>query len=308
MSNCVYGKPTKVGDDNTVVKKGKKALSSEVIIIRNDRVDEDDSTKKQNVKSHSEQCGLKNPHTAPALPVQGGPHSFESSLTDTESYANRPMKTTRSVRGSSSRERRSSAAVNISDFRSLLGSASTGKRGRDHSDYLSTDEFKSPISGGKSPISGESSVAGDSAIDSLESSLSSISKSTSSGIKKHKEINSATTNRGGSSHQNRTNPTDTPAGGVLLHPFKLVSAYPHSKSMTATVTTFHQRAFETVDYIFYNPVTYQATSSKKQLSGFNLLKRKVLPSNHTLLDLGPQPHCFLSSDHLLLQAIFQFSW
>lgn len=42
-----------------------------------------------------------------------------------------------------------------------------------------------------------------------------------------------------------------PSPGVLAHPFKFKSAYPHlPDSVSSTVTTYHQSAFETVDYIF----------------------------------------------------------
>ena len=99
--------------------------------------------------------------------------------------------------------------------------------------------------------------------------------------------------------------------GRLSHPFKLMSAYPHPNPnlcMPSSVTTYHQNAFETVDYIFFSPMAYRTTSSGRQLTGFYLLQRLALPSTHTLLDLGPQPHKYLSSDHLLLQVSFQFSW
>ncbi len=87
--------------------------------------------------------------------------------------------------------------------------------------------------------------------------------------------------------------------GLITHPFKFITAYPQSRISTpSTVTTFHQSAFETVDYIFFTPPT-------KKRAGFHLLSRKALPSTHVLLDLGPQPHRYLSSDHLLLQACFQ---
>ena len=86
---------------------------------------------------------------------------------------------------------------------------------------------------------------------------------------------------------------------VLTHPFKFRSVYPHSSMSPSksTITTFHQSAFETVDYIFYSPIS----DSK----GFHLLDRKALPSTHILLGLGPQPHEFLSSDHLFLCVAFQ---
>lgn len=83
---------------------------------------------------------------------------------------------------------------------------------------------------------------------------------------------------------------------TLTHPFKLNCVYPfYNKS---TVTTYHQSAFETVDYIFFSPVI-------NSTSGFRLLHRKALPSCELLRLLGPQPHQSLSSDHLFLCATFQ---
>lgn len=99
---------------------------------------------------------------------------------------------------------------------------------------------------------------------------------------------------------------------VLTHPFKFQSTYPYSsQSHCSTVTTFHQSAFEQVDYIFYTPAYNLSSAIKEQKEhtskshGFHLLSRKVLPSTRALLQLGPQPHEFLSSDHLFLQATFQ---
>ncbi len=82
---------------------------------------------------------------------------------------------------------------------------------------------------------------------------------------------------------------------ILTHPFNLKPVYPYCYK--STVTTFHQSAFETVDYIFFSPVTNSC--------GFRLLHRKALPSCELLLMLGPQPHNALSSDHLFLCATFQ---
>ncbi|XP_064382711.1 protein angel homolog 2-like isoform X3 [Halichondria panicea] len=83
---------------------------------------------------------------------------------------------------------------------------------------------------------------------------------------------------------------------LLTHPFNLLNCvYPYSPK--STVTTFHQSAFEMVDYIFFTPLT----NSK----GFRLLHRKALPSTDVLKQFGPQPHEFLSSDHLFLCAMFQ---
>ena len=95
------------------------------------------------------------------------------------------------------------------------------------------------------------------------------------------------------------------SSGTITHPFSFVSAYPHSTHAPSTVTTYHQHAFETVDYIYFTPLNNSAGSMGK---GFHLLGRKVLPSAHTMLNMGPMPHQFLSSDHLLLHATFQFFW
>lgn len=95
--------------------------------------------------------------------------------------------------------------------------------------------------------------------------------------------------------------------GTITHPFRLMSAYPHSTNPPSTVTTYHKHAFETVDYIYFTPLSIprSAQETSREGKGFRLLGRKILPSTHTMLNLGPQPHQFLSSDHLLLQAKFQ---
>lgn len=96
-------------------------------------------------------------------------------------------------------------------------------------------------------------------------------------------------------------PSQSTSQHILTHPFKLNCVYPFSAYQPkSTVTTFHQSAFETVDYIFYSPVVNSR--------GFHLLSRKALPSTHILLQLGPQPHECLSSDHLFLLATFQLIW
>ena len=107
--------------------------------------------------------------------------------------------------------------------------------------------------------------------------------------------------------------TDNPAPlksklppGTITHPFAFTSAYPSGSHHhhSSAVTTYHQSAFETVDYIFFTPLS-RLQGSRRKSRGFHLVSRKALPSTHTLLELGPQPHQFLSSDHLLLQANFQ---
>lgn len=120
---------------------------------------------------------------------------------------------------------------------------------------------------------------------------------------------------------------------VLSHHFTFTSAYPHPSTGNppSSVTTYHMAAFETVDYIHYTPSASPSPSTTathtgwaarggrgKPVSpagsggdgahsrgGFRLLGRRALPSTHTLLGLGPQPHHLLPSDHLWLLASFQ---
>lgn len=248
------------------------------------------------------------------------PHTQQSEFTSMDLEVNsesKSMRTTRSIRGAKGKGRR----ANLSDFPSLVGSSLCAtKRGRGE-DWSIAEALKSSPSGGSSvdgsllgdgdggrDTSGRSqsraSCNEDGAGDSLESSVNSVSTKnpapssgsggTSVGVVSKDAV--AKHNAGG---------VQT---GVLTHPFKLITAYPISKRHPSTVTTYHQCAFETVDYILFSPISCGSSGSRKNLTGFNLLKRKVLPSTHTLLDLGPQPHQFLSSDHLLLQATLQFSW
>ena len=90
--------------------------------------------------------------------------------------------------------------------------------------------------------------------------------------------------------------------GVITHPFTLHSAYGHAPHNHGIATTYHQAAFETVDYIMFAPV---CAGSDGRARGLRLLSRKAIPHHSALRRLGPQPHRFLSSDHLLLQATFQ---
>ena len=94
-----------------------------------------------------------------------------------------------------------------------------------------------------------------------------------------------------------------PPLGVISHPFTFAPAYPHSGHRPSTITTYHQSAFETVDYIYFTPARQRSLQGPSK--GFHLVSRRALPSTHTLLELGPQPHQFLSSDHLALQTVFQ---
>ena len=60
-----------------------------------------------------------------------------------------------------------------------------------------------------------------------------------------------------------------------------------------SVTTYHLKASEMVDYIHYTP------------TGFQLLGRQSLISPRRLREMGPQPHHLQPSDHLWLMARLQ---
>lgn len=146
---------------------------------------------------------------------------------------------------------------------------------------------------------------------------------------------------GPSSSAHEAGPTSSTAPSpVLSHPFSFTSAYPHPSTGNppSTVTTYHMSTFETVDYIHYTPAASPTPPTASPLppshtgpaapggrnkqvmipsspsgsggvpqgrGGFRLLSRRALPSTHTLLGLGPQPHHLLPSDHLWLLASFQ---
>lgn len=245
---------------------------------------------------------------------------FVSTDSDVDSES-KPTRTTRSIRGAKGKGRMGYGTVNLGDFPSLLGSAT--KRGCCEESNQAEDMR----------VPSRASSMGDSVLGEGEGAAGREASSRSSGLGSRSRASCAEDSAGGESLESSMNSTMTKitrnscgsrtegAGdhsskrnnpvaqnSVLTHRFKLVPAYPISKNQPSTVTTYHQCAFETVDYIFFSPIACRTSGTKKNLTGFNLLKRKVLPSTHTLLDLGPQPHQFLSSDHLMLQATFQFSW
>lgn len=190
------------------------------------------------------------------------------------------------------------------------------------------DNLQEGEGGGGGKVRSLASSTEDSAVESLESSLSSVTRQclgvVTEGGGGSKGVNakgSGGVNPKGNGGKNCPPDSGTPPREMpeLSHPFKLVPAYPIASKSPSTITTYHQCAFETVDYIFFSPIACRTPSARggagrgggrgrKKLTGFNLLERRVLPSTHTLLDLGPQPHQFLSSDHLLLQATFQLAW
>lgn len=261
--------------------------------------------------SKCEGCGSK---------AQPSGHSeFTSSDVEGILSDDTPIRTTRSVRGGKGKGH----GISASEFRSLQGGA---KRGCGEPVWEGQDELKvgksSPSCGGSSVEDNEGGGDGSqqrgcggggdsSTTESLKSSTGSVGRRRDKA--RHEDKSSSGRGREVSSSQGDSSGKSESKRGeaMLTHPFKLLPAYPVSKSPPSTVTTYHQCAFETVDYIFFSPISCRTSGGaggKTTLAGFNLLKRRVLPSTHTLLDLGPQPHQFLSSDHLLLQATFQLAW
>jgi protein angel len=93
------------------------------------------------------------------------------------------------------------------------------------------------------------------------------------------------------------------------------SARPTSVGSPKSVTTYHMKAIEMVDYIHYTPTTFLTTPSNRRSPfnqedyrqpGFCLLGRRSLISPGSLRKMGPQPHSLLPSDHLWLLARLQF--
>ena len=93
------------------------------------------------------------------------------------------------------------------------------------------------------------------------------------------------------------------------------SARPTSGGSPKSVTTYHLKASEMVDYIHYTPTSFLMTSSNRRSPfnqedyrqpGFCLLGRQSLISPGSLRKMGPQPHSLLPSDHLWLLARLQF--
>jgi protein angel len=87
---------------------------------------------------------------------------------------------------------------------------------------------------------------------------------------------------------------------VLSHSFNFISCYPLPRHGTSLVTTYHNSAAEMVDYILCT-----VASGGTGPTGFHPIGRRVLPSFHTLMKLGPQPNQVLSSDHLYLLVELQ---
>lgn len=318
--DCTY---KRLENDNDVIVIED---DTDVIVIEDDTADEKvtGDTVDRGTKRRAEMVSRNGSKNA----KQAGAQHSEFTSTDSERKSTR---TTRSIRGAKGKGRMTYSGINLSDIPSLLGSSlSATKRGRGE-DSSPVDDLRVPSRSssigdsvlgdgegtGREMTSGRSSEVGcqsrascaeDSAGESLESSTNSVAKNTApSG-----SIGGKTDGAGGPRGGGRTKhvpKSSGPQNSVLTHPFKLIPAYPISKTQPSTITTYHQNAFETVDYIFFSPISCRTNGTgRKNLTGFNLLKRKVLPSTHTLLDLGPQPHQFLSSDHLLLLATFQFSW
>ena len=226
---------------------------------------------------------------------------------------------TRSARGAKARGM-SYSGIKMSNFPSLTsGPKSTVKTSQSPSDGQPSSSSSGPrMADDKKPLDSSVDIEGDASTDDSDMDWERISTGDENQKSDTTALNSSTEAKPeprSNSNSTGGRAVDLHTGqlsrsepkkrslchiqGLITHPFKFITAYPQSRISTpSTVTTFHQSAFETVDYIFFTPPT-------KKRVGFHLLSRKALPSTHVLLDLGPQPHRYLSSDHLLLQACFQ---
>lgn len=247
--------------------------------------------------------------------VQSQNERFKQAASSSDGLSSKRYSKTRSARGAKARGM-SYSGVKMNDFRSLAGGAkSNAKASQSPSDSQSVQPSSSGPHGRKADDSSVD-VEGDASTEDSDmewerestgdenQKLDAVAATvtTKSKVEPQSNSNSAACVVHSGGQGSRSEPRKRPLchiQGLITHPFKFITAYPQSRMSTpSTVTTFHQSAFETVDYIFFTPPT-------KKRAGFHLLSRKALPSTHVLLDLGPQPHRYLSSDHLLLQACFQ---
>ena len=90
------------------------------------------------------------------------------------------------------------------------------------------------------------------------------------------------------------------------HPFNFFSVYRHYfKNRRPEVTTFHDRACTTVDYMFVSPGLQRSCRRCRSRHGLLQLTGKLdLLSEDAIWDLGGLPNKFLSSDHLSLVSSF----
>lgn len=90
------------------------------------------------------------------------------------------------------------------------------------------------------------------------------------------------------------------------HPFNFFSVYRHYfKNRRPEVTTFHDRACTTVDYMFVSPGLQRSCRRCRSRHGPLQLTGKLdLLSEDAIWDLGGLPNKFLSSDHLSLVSSF----
>ena len=109
--------------------------------------------------------------------------------------------------------------------------------------------------------------------------------------------------------------TGSQGTGLLSHEFNLVSAYKHRigrlKYKHSEITTYHNRAACTVDYIFYGvrckDVRFwngEVEMRNVEEGPLRLLGRHGLLADHELQEMGGLPNESLSSDHLSLLTSF----
>ena len=233
--------------------------------------------------------------------VQSQNESFKAT-SRSEVQSSKRYSKTRSARGAKARGM-SYSGIKMNDFPTLTGAKSLkASSPPSNGQSVPSSSELHPPNDTKAPNSDVSTEDSDMEWERESNHENQKSNTTNDVSSKERKVESYSNCAGVHGQLSRSEPRKRPhchIQGLITHPFKFITAYPQSRISTpSTVTTFHQSAFETVDYIFFTPPT-------KKRAGFHLLSRKALPSTHVLLDLGPQPHRYLSSDHLLLQACFQ---
>ena len=103
--------------------------------------------------------------------------------------------------------------------------------------------------------------------------------------------------------------TNGERSGVLSHDFSLKSSYLHNfVDGTKEITTCHDRACSTVDFIFYStqPEAKGSNTLRDPCDLKNLWLSGVLSllSESDLKSMGQLPNSFISSDHLMLISSF----
>lgn len=98
---------------------------------------------------------------------------------------------------------------------------------------------------------------------------------------------------------------------IITHSFGLDSAYQHFfRRDEPEFTTYHNAQCATVDYILYSSERFKPKAGLNALpyrQKLQLVGRRRLVRQKTLRPFGPMPNSSYPSDHLALQAFFQFT-